>query len=304
MRHFSFTGGRNGLFVAAILLSLLLALYAPMSSVTNAQSAVDMQKLQALKQNAVKELDRRINSLASTLAALNQNVDVDENNLGIQTGITTSKAVVTSETKDKVKSSMQKYIDKLAVMKEKVETTGKLTDMQSLGKSIDSQYGLDQMANVQGTTTKAVESLTGVFDKLKVVSSSLQGQVTAIQGCATGDDAAGVCKNVTADAKSAASTAQSQLDNVDTVISTIGSILLSVVTLLQSLLTTFGTVTGGLGSLSDLGDVSGLGSLESLNGLLNSFTSVLSQLDFASGMAGSAQGVLGNVANMTKQFNF
>ena len=290
--------------VAALLLSLLLVMYAPMASVTSAQAAADAQKLQTVKQNALKELDRRIGNLKTTLGKMNANVEVDESNLSIQTGFTTTKAVVTTDTKDKVKASIQKYIDKLTVMRDKVENSGKLTDMQSLGKSIDSQYGLDQLANVQGTVTKSVEALTGVFDKLKTASASLQSQVTAIKDCAGDSTSTAACKNVDANAQSVATSAQSQMDNIGGIMTTIGSVLMSVVTLLLSLLSTFGGITGGLGDLGNLGDVSGMGSLGNLGGLLGSFSGIASQLDVANGMSGNAQGLLSNVSSITSQFNF
>lgn len=317
--------------IATILLSMLLVAYGPMTSITNAQAAMDSQKLQQLKTKASNEIDRRLKNLQETLKSLNVDVHLDKESLSSEiTGNagTGSASVnkdgananleVSSELKDKAKAMIQKIIDKLKSMKEKVTESTQLTDMQSLGKSLDSQFGLDQLSNVQGAVTKSIESLTSVFDKLKSTANDLQSQVSKLKECATGlksgessvnananNESANIsCGDLNVDSAEVANSAQSQLDNVGTMMTTISSVLASSIALVMTLVSSLTGILGGLGNLSSLGDVSNLSSLGNLGGLLSSFTAITSQLDIASGMSGNAQGLLGNLSSVTSMFNF
>lgn len=322
--------------VLAIVLSFLMVAYAPMVSVTNAQAAIDSQKLQQLKTKALEEIERRIANLKETQKNLNVDVQLDKEGLNASTSGTTGSASVTSnangvnanvevsdELKTKVKDSIKKIIDKLTAMKEKVLDSTKLTDMQAIGKNIDSQAQLDQLTNVQGTVTKAVESLTGVFDKLKSTANDLQGQVTKLKECAEGVKSGEGSVNVNANGSSSelnasapgcddlnvnsddiANSAQSQLDNIGTIMTTIGSVLASALTLIMGFVSSFSGILGSMGNLGSLGDVSNISSLGNIGGLMSSFTAITSQLDIAGGMSGNAQGLLSSVSSITSAFNF
>lgn len=344
-------------FAIAALLSVVLAAYGPMVSVSNAQAAMDAQKLTQLKEKAVKEIDRRIGTLEQTLESLNADVKLDKESLQMEIaggGASASASIgkdgakaqatgkdgttanvslegtdvngnieVSQALKNKVKETVQRYIAKLKAMKEKASGSTQLADIQALGKGVDSQFGLDQLSNVQGTVTKSIESLTGVFDKLKSTANDLQSQVAKLKECANGlaggDGSATVgvkdgsvtanafapgCKELNVGSKDIAAAAQSQLDNVGTMMMTMGSVLMSVISLVASLVTSFSSLTGSLGDLSKLGDVSGSGGIGNVGGLLGSFSAVTSQLDLVSGMAGNAQGLLGSVSDVTSAFNF
>lgn len=356
MKHVSLLPlpGRN--LLVAVAASLLLAAYAPMASIAGAQAAGDSLKLQQLKQKAGQELDRRIANLEQTLKQLE--VDVHLDNEGLQASASgkngsASATVnkdgvnataegkngsaslsagqdglnvaieVTPQIKDKVKQLIQKFIEKLKSMKDRVENSSQLSDMQSLGKSIDSQFGLDQLTNVQGTVTKAIESLTSVFDKLKSTKDDLQSQITKLKDCAAGiksgegsidinasdgnvnvKASAPGCDDLDINSSEIVDSAQSQLDNISTIMSTISSILASSIALVTSLISSVTGLMGGLGNLNSLGDVSNLSSLGNISGLLSSFTALTSQLGIAGDMAGSASGLLGNLSNFTSGFNF
>ena len=310
--HF-FTSQSKILFVAVMLLSMLLVAYSPMASYSGAQS-VEAAKLQELKQKAIKEIDRRIANLQSTLKKLEVDVHLDNKSAsatanGNSASVSANEDGVSAnvevkpDTKKKVEDTVKQFIDKLTAMKEKIQNVTTLQEMQSLAKGVDSQYQLDQMANVQGAVTKAVEGLTGVFDKLKTTISDLQSQVTKLKDCAKDANGSG-CANLGDVSEGVASSAQSQLDSTSSMMSSIGSILLSVVTMLLSLVTSFSGLLGGLGSLSSLGDVSNLSSLSSLTGLFSSFSAISSQLDIGSGMGGSVSNILSSVSELTGGFNF
>lgn len=293
-------------FVGAILASLLLVAYAPMSAIVGAETAAEMQKVQQLKQKAVKELDNRIKALEGTLKKLNSDVRID--NIGLSASLNdnngrNASVTVSPDTKKKAKELANKYIAELKELKQKVTDTTSLADMQSLAKSIDSQSKLTQGVTVQATVTKAVESMTGVFDKLKKSANGLQSQVTKLKTCA-GEESADSCAKLDVKNEQIVAQAQASLDNVKTVLTTIGSILLSVIAIVLSLVTSMASMTGGLGSLSSLGDVSSMGGLGNLGGMLSSFTAVGSQLDLASGLGGNANGLLSSVSSITSLFNF
>lgn len=303
------------LFVGAILLSVLLIAYSPMASYSGAQSA-EAAQLQKMKQKAIDEINRRIANLNATLKKLEVDVHLDNESASASANGSGNSASVAAnsdglaahvevkpDTKNKVKDLTQKFIDKLTAMKEKIQNTTSLQEMQTLAKGVDSQFQLDQLANVQGSVTKAVESMSGVFDKLKTTTADLQSQVTKMKDCAKDKNGTG-CVALGDVNESVASSAQSQLDSTSSMMSSIGSILLSVVSMLISLVTSFSGMVGGLGSLSSLGDVSSLGSLGGMGGLLSSFTAISSQLDIGSGMTGSVSNIFSSLSGLTGGFNF
>lgn len=294
-------------FIIALIASLVLVAYAPMSSIASAQTAAEAQKLQQLKQKANKEIDRRINELQSSLAKLNTGVQLD--NIGLSASLNATSGqnasvVVAPETKQKAKELVTKYIGELKEIKQKITDTDNVTDMQTLAKTIDSQSKLNQSVSVQARVTKAVESMTSVFDKLKSTTKKLQGQVTDLQNC-TKDDTEKYCSAMEQqNNKAAVTSAQSSLDNVKTILSTVGSMLSSVVAILLSLVSMIVGMTSSLGSMSSMGDVSGNSSLGGLSSILSSFTALASQLDLTGGLSGSASGLLGGVSGVTSLFSF
>lgn len=296
----------TGYFVGALLASLLLVAYAPMNAIVSAQTTAEIQKIQQLKQKATKEIDNRIKALENTLKKLNSDVRID--NIGLSASINdrngqNASVAVAPETKKKAKELANKYITELKELKQKVNDTTSLTDMQSLAKAVDSQGTLTQGVTVQATVTKAIESMTGVFDKLKKSTNGLQSQVTKLKSC-TGEQAAPSCAALDVKNEDAIAQAQAGLDNIKTVLTTIGSILLSVISIVLSLVTSMASMTGGLGSLSSLGDVSSMGGLGNLGGILSSFTAVSSQMDLAGGLSGNASGLLSSVSSITSMFKF
>lgn len=298
--------------VFAFLLSLLMVAYGPLVTMTSAQSATNA-KITQLKEKAGQEIDRRLTDLKKTLKSLESDIKLenDKINDAIATNSggtdTTTKVELQGTVKTQVRDSLQKMIDKLTVIREKVASASTLSEIEELGKSIDSQFQLDQVTNAQGAVTKSIESLTGVFDKLKTTAKNIQSQVTKVKECTSSESAqtAEGCEKVNNEvAKDTATNAQSQMDNIKTILSTIGTVLMSAITLLATLVLSFSGIAGSLGSLTSLGDVSGNSSLSGLTGIMSSFTAITSQLDIAGGMGGNAQGLLGSLSGLTSGFGF
>lgn len=351
-----------------LMLSMLLAAYGPMASISGAQSAIDASKLQDLKQRAISELDRRINNFQKTLDSMKIDVTASISKDGASAKVETNRgsaeasmdkngAKVSTENqnggsssfsigkdglnatvsfpgtiKEKAKQFLQKIIEELKQLKEKVKSATSLDKMKSLAQNIDSQLGLNQLGQVQSAVTQAIQSLTGVFGKIKETAKNLQGQITKMKDClksgnakvdvnGSASSAGGAsgsaslngegCEGLNLDSDDIAKQAQSQLDNISTIMATIASVLSSAVALLTTLVASFSSVVGSLGSLGSLGNIGNLSNLSSLgdlsslagsagsiSGLLTSFTGLASQLDVANGMAGNVQGALGPLASL------
>ncbi len=292
--------------LAAVLLSLLLAVYSPMALTTSAQSAQDSRQLQQLKQKITKELDRRTAELQATLRKLNSDVRID--NIGLDASLNSLNGrnlsvEVSPDTKKKAKELAQKYITQLGELKQKVNDTDTLEEAQEIAKAVDSQSKLTQTVSVQASMTKAVESLTGAFDRMRSSANQLQGQVTKVKSCADGNSGASYCSAANgADAKESAANAQAQLDNAKTIMTTIGSMLASLVAIVLALVMAVVGVTTSLAGGS-LGDASGTQGLGSLTGILSSFTALGSQLDLTGGLTSNASGLLGGVTGIMSMFN-
>jgi hypothetical protein len=313
-----------------ILLSLLLAAYSPMVSITSAQQAVDLTHLQDLKQKALSELDRRIASYNKTLSTMK--IDLTANNTGLNTTVTagdgsTKKLSLTNDYKTQVKQYLQKVVDELTQLKEKITNTTDLTNMQQLGQNVDNQFGLDQLTNVQSAATQAVQSMTGVFGKLQTAFDNVKSRVTQLKEClksqfgSVADDthtptpspsgSAANCDEFQNQSTDSATQADSSMQVLSTIMSTIGNIIASAISLLLSLFTSFTGMLGGLGSLGSLGNLgnmanlgslgsltSGAGGLGNITGLLSSFTAITQQLDITNGMSGNAFGSLSSLGSL------
>ena len=305
--------------ITALLLSVLMIAYGPMVTMTSAQAATDA-RIGQLKQKALQEIDRRLASLKETQTKLEKDIKLENEALheamsrngmsAVDVEKTLKNVSLQEDVKAKALDSVKKVVEKLKNLRKDVSESKNLADIQSHGKSVDSQYKLDQVTNVQGAVTKAIESLTGVFDKLKSTSNDVQSRVSQLRLCTTdGGDAATKeqsCnkEQLNADSADTAKAAQSQMDNIATMLSTIGSVLMSAIMLLMTLVTSFSGLLGGMGSLSSLGDVSNMGSLSSLTGMMSSFTAITSQLNIASGMGGNASTMLGGVTGLMSVFKF
>lgn len=310
---------------ALMLLCAVMVAYAPMASVSTAQS-VNNAQLQTLKDKAVSELQRRIDSYKKTMKSMDVNVQLinDNTSTNANSGNTlltqganglTGGVALPGGLKDKVKQFMEKVLGGLTALIEKVKSTTSLTDMQSLAKNVDAQYGLDQLTQVTSSVTQATSSTTGVLGNLKSTFNDLQGQVSAMKECetnATSSTGASVnCSNFNLSSNGTATEAQSQLDNLSSVTTTISSVLLSVVGLLTTLISSFTSLLGGLGSggsLGNLGNLSNMlsgsqlssltGSSGGVAGLMSSFTAITSQLDLANGMSGNALNGLSSLSGL------
>ncbi len=318
----SFVPSKKQLILSFFLfLSVLLAAYTPMASITHAETAANIAKLQELKKKATDELDRRIAKYEKTLANLKVDVSIDKDNATASVSGVKGLAsiILPSKLQDQSKQYMQATIDELKVLRDKVKNSDTLETMKGLGKNIDTQYALNQVTDVQAMATQSIESMTGVFDSLLSAFNGLQGQVTKVKDCTTNSND---CGAVTEDKAAVTTSAQSQLDSISTIMTTIMSVLMSAISLLTTLLATFTGLLGGLGDLGSLGNLGslssltgllggaggaagGLGDLSSLtsslggmSGLMGSFSAITSQLDITSLMSGGAMGNLGSITSL------
>lgn len=356
----TFLSSKKLVALAFAFLSILLVAYAPMVSYSTAQS-VQNGKLQELKQKAISEIDRRLEGYKKTLASLEVNVNVSSDSLSINASAGTNTPspsatpnsdnqfaaftlgkdgltgllAVPETVQDKVKQFLEKMIQQLTALKDKVMNENSLSDMQGLGQNIDSQFGLGQLTQVQAAVTQAIESMTGVLDNLKTTFNDLKSQITKVKECTKsflkGDatvsgsvttEGASVsaegegCEGISVDSSEIAAQAESQMASLTTIITTISSIIASSLTLLMSLFSSFGSLTGSLGSLGSLGNLGNLsnlmgggaggmgqlsglmGSAGNITGLLSSFSAITSQLDIANFMSGNALGSLGSLTSL------
>ena len=326
-----------------VVLSVLLAAYAPMSMYAHAESVVDSE-LQTLKQKTLNELNRRIDDYKSTLQSLDVDVSVNEDN---DTAKSASaffdqegfKTVTTFESgfKDNVKKFQSKMINMLSGMAAKVKDATSLSEMQSLGKNIDAQAGVNQLTNVQSAATQAIQSASGVFGNLKSSFSNVKSKVQQMKVCMkqrSGDESSNAttspspsssldstptpsaadCEKYKDADSSKADQADSLLNTLQPVIKIIGSVLSSIVALVTSLFSSYSGLLSGMGGGSSLNNLGNLGSLlgdggsgglntltgssGSVSGLLSSFTSIIPQLSSLLSMGTSVSSSLGSTTSM------
>ncbi len=320
-------------------LSVVLAAYGPLVSVSRAQAVTD-DALQTLKQKAIDELNRRITNYEKTLKTLNVDFEISKD--GSSLNVSSEKSATSDSVdnnsaftmdenglkghielapklKEKVVQFMKKIVEELKTLQTKVKDTTSLSEMKSLASNIEAQFKLDQLTQVQSSVTQAVESMTGVLDNLKTTFNGLKSQVTKLKDCAknvfNGDgsvkanaSASGAdvsCGEFNLSSSDVANQAQSQMASVQTIIQTISSVLLSCVTLLTTLVGSFTSLTGGLGSLGSLGN---LGNLSSLTGLIsglggNGSASSLGDLSSLTGSLGSISGIMSSFTAILSQLD-
>lgn len=230
--------------------------------------------------------------------------------MGVSVGAVSSSDTTTTlptDLKSKTKQFLQKLVDELGALKQKVTKTTSLGTLKGLAQNVDAQYSLGQLTQVQATTTQVVETMTGVLADLKSALSGIQDQVALAKGClqAVKDgklknaDQETQCAKLNVTTSDAADQAQAQADGTSSMITTITSIIASSVALLNTLTSQYTNLTdglGGLGSLSNLsGGATGSTSLAGLNGiqsnitgLMTSFTAITSQLDISNMMSANA----------------
>lgn len=189
-----------------MIISAIMVAYAPMASVSTAQ-AVNDNALSSMKDKALEELQRRIDSYTKTLKSMDVNVQISKDGTSTTvssdrgtTSTTANKDGVSSSSesangssssfrmgknglegdiklpadlKDKVKQFMEKIIEGLTGMVDKVKEAASLEDMQKLAENIDTQFELNQLTQVASAVTQAVSSITGVLENLKTTFNNL-----------------------------------------------------------------------------------------------------------------------------------
>lgn len=338
--------------VVFAMLSALLVAYGPMTTYAQAQE-VQQTNLQKYKDKILNELNRRIKNYEKTLASLSVDVHTDKANDGKKTraardnrgatGRETSiestlsdvsdgytlddqgirgNIFITSSFKEKVKQYMQKLLDGLKAMVEKVENSKTVTKLKELASNIDTQYVVNKVTQVQGAITQAVDAMNGAVDDLKTGFNTMQERLTQLRECfrglRSGDSQLDVsisssgsnasCGDYKITSEEIVEGVQTQMNNLGSIISTIGSVLLSVVTLLLSLVGQFGNLLSSFGSLGSFGNLANLGNESNLSGKLSgsggsavsslttSYEGVFSQLNLAKTMASGAKSSLSTIS--------
>lgn len=331
---YSFSPSKKLIATGLVLLSLLMAAYAPMASISSAQSAIDASKLEALRTKVVDSITKRLASFQSTLSSMNIDVAVSENGASFSVGGSKSPSPGTSaspstspsagasfsigengldvkvnfpgEIKNKVKEFLQKIVEELTQLKTKATNANSLTSMQSIAGNLDAQSGLNQLANVQAAVTQSIQSLTGMFSNLQTTGNNLQGQITQLTDCVSSVSNANLddCKGLNTTNADVTKSAQSQLDNIGTIMTTISSVLMSAITLLTALLSTFTGMAGGLGGLGSLGNISNLsnltnlGDISSLTGSLGGVSGLLTSFTGLASQLDIANGMGGDASGL------
>lgn len=303
--------------LVVILLSMLVAAYAPIASVTHAQTAADSAKLQQLKKEAIQQIEQRSKSLQQTLDSLGITIAHDTDNGSATTSVTIGESglkatvVFPNDLKAKSKDFLQKIITELTKMKSKIDSSTSVASVQSLADSIHAQENLEALANVQAAVTQSVQSLTGVFEDLKSTANNLQTQITQLTECTqsiTGQSSGNSqdCKGLNTSSSSIVTLAQAELDNIGTTLNTIASLLSSSIALLTGLLSTFNSMLNAIGGINGLSNLSNLVNSNDINRLntafsnvdsmLTSFSAITSQIDITSTMSSNTQTLLKDLA--------
>lgn len=215
----------KGLILPLVLMfSMVLVAYSPMAAYTNAQAA-NTNKLKEMKEQAVKELERRIDGYKKTLESMDTDVKLSKETSSVKvssdqgkSGVTLTKLCAEDKPssaspspspipsssfsldkegltgtialpcslKDSTKGFLQKIIENLTNLLGEVKGTSSLKEMTALGENINAQFGVNQLTDVQALATKSVESMTGVLENLKSSHNKLKGQVDGLKECTKG----------------------------------------------------------------------------------------------------------------------
>ncbi len=327
--------------IGLVFLSMALAIHGPVAT-TNAQAANETRGFQELKNKALEEIERRVQNYRETRERLTVDINISKENSSAtiekaENGLYITKdengldvkLELASNLKEKVKSFTEKTIEQLSHLKEKVKGAQSMEDIQPLIKNIEAQHQLTQLADVQSKVTNAIETLTGVVDKIEVARDKLKSQIQLMRECLGGiksgnseisiksengdttvSGAGPGCEDLNISSADAIVDAESRMANIATMTSTVKNVLASAMSLLAGSVDTFNSIlselgnASGLGNLGNLGNTTNLSSLlsdsdgiGSINGLMSSFTAITSQLGLANGMSGNVQGLLGNLTS-------
>ena len=204
---------------------------------------------------------------------------------------------VSPELKEKLKAANQKAIDKLSDLKQQVEETNKLDDLQQKAKEFDAAFKEIAIANVQATVTKSIDSMTQVLDRLQVAASNLESQVDKIKECLQSAevDASAQAGRGSANASINASAPGCEDLNVDANSGDMGASLQEKIDTARS---TMQTIRSFISSTIAL-----VGELKSGNysNTMTSFQGIASQLDVVSGLVSSVQNDLVNLSSSIKK---
>lgn len=333
---------------ALCLLSVLMAAYAPMSLHSEAR-AIENNAVAHLKERLTTEINRQISGLKTTLSSINIEAKSDSSSasatvtsdagniaatavcdtsetqkdsdtlagatLSFEGGTLTGAIVLPCSMVDQVKGFIEKGVDGLKDLLNKVKDAVSLENLQKLVQSVADSLRETIVTSVQGLLTSAVASVTGVLDKIKAAFNDISSRVTQLGQCLFGNEwsistsldltkseglKAGVTANPTAkdgseevaggeNCKEVEASISSQ-DVIDAgkklmevakpVIQMGISIVMSVVALLPSIISSLTGILSGSGNIG---------------GIMTVFTSALSQLGNVTSMLGNVSSLFGGL---------
>lgn len=295
-----------------LFLSVLLATHGPMVSYTSAQTVIDGEKV---KQKVLKELDRRIavqqkylDSTKKRNAFINKSFErtiaLDEQfnknaPVKLNTDVTKKAYEDSKKRQQKSEEALQKTIDGLKALRNKVATTTSYVALQDLAKNTDAQYGLNRLVQVQSAVVAAVDNAKNAAQALQNVTKNhrvvLQSQFECFRqvGTATISEA---CKSYVSKAPQTSEEMNQQLnaslDRAEMRAKSFAAVADSAIVLLGAITEGFtnilyaklGVKPSELNTLHQIGAPKIKTAAESVNGLFASLRSIVSQLSLANKM--------------------
>lgn len=206
---------------AMILLSVLMAAYAPMHLHSTAK-AVEASAITQLKDKLSTEINRQIAGLKDTLGSIKvestsgegtvtagivsnnggvkgtiacdtapakEGSDVTAGlNLGFKGNTLEGSMVLPCSVVDDVKGLIQEGVTGLTGLLEKVKSSLSLENLQKLATEVGEWLKKTIASSVQGMLTSAIGAVTGVIDTLKTTFNSITERVTQVGQCVFGND--------------------------------------------------------------------------------------------------------------------
>ena len=201
--------------LALIMLSLLMAFYGPMTSISHAQAANEYAQAQKMKQSVTDFLDSRISKYEKLFKRMQTNttISISSGSDGVKTEIVTNPKYNEEDIQDTTRVSdflaanpdinkgidsiinfpidvkyrvtdyINKIIEEFKNLKQTVKDMTSVESLKTLTKNIDAQQGVAQFAEVQAAVTQSVQSLTAVYNNIVATVKNAQARQDKIVEC-------------------------------------------------------------------------------------------------------------------------
>jgi len=197
------------------MLSLLMAFYGPMTSISHAQAANEYAQAQKMKQSVTDFLDSRISKYEKLFKRMQTNttISISSGSDGVKTEIVTNPKYNEEDIQDTTRVSdflaanpdinkgidsiinfpidvkyrvtdyINKIIEEFKNLKQTVKDMTSVESLKTLTKNIDAQQGVAQFAEVQAAVTQSVQSLTAVYNNIVATVKNAQARQDKIVEC-------------------------------------------------------------------------------------------------------------------------